>query len=111
MMDEGENADETAVRETFEEIGILFKKTDLMAPIEIPYNDKKGNTFKKVILFPVKIKSLEDIGLKTERVPLEQLQLAEIDDARFMSVEEFPERVMPRFIEPFTQLIEKYANS
>jgi ADP-ribose pyrophosphatase YjhB (NUDIX family) len=111
MMEPDEDAIDTAIREVNEEIGVLVKKSELKAPIEVPYNDKNGRTFKTVILFPVKIKELSEIGLTTEKVPLAQLQLAEVDDARFMAPEEFEERVMPRFHEPLKKLIEKYAGS
>lgn len=109
LMEEGEDAIDTAIREVWEEIGIRFKKEQLLAPIEVPYNDHKGRTFKVVIVFPVKIKSLEEIGLDAEFIPRSQMQLKEIDDARFFSVGEFEAKVMPRFHEPLKKLIDKYA--
>lgn len=111
MMDPGEDANQTACREVFEEIGIQFKREQLLAPVEVPYYDKNGRLMKTVIIFPVKIKELSEIGLTTEKVPISQLQLSEIDDARFMAPEDFEERVMPRFHEPLKKLIDKYARS
>lgn len=109
MMDPGENAAQTAIRETLEEIGIKVKREQLLAPIEVPYNDKNGRTFKVAIVFPVKIKELSEIGLTGEKVPLAQLQLAEVDDARFISQDEFEAKLMPRFHEPFKKLIQLYT--
>jgi ADP-ribose pyrophosphatase YjhB (NUDIX family) len=111
MMDPGEDANDTACREVYEEVGIQFRKEQLLAPVEVPYYDKNGRLMKTVILFPVKIKDLSEIGLSSEKVPLLQLQLSEVDDARFMAEDEFEARVMPRFHEPLKKLIAKYAGS
>lgn len=108
-MEKEETLIDAAIRETKEEVGIQVKKKDLLAPIEIPYNNQKGVTYKMVTLFPMLIKQLSEIDLKSEKVPLSQLQLEEVDDARFMSPEEFKERVLPRYYEPLKQLIEKYT--
>lgn len=108
-MEKGEALIDAAIRETKEEVGIQVKKKDLLDPIEIPYNNQKGVTYKMVTLFPMLIKQLSEINLKSEKVPLSQLQLEEVDDARFMSPEEFKERVLPRYYEPLKQLIEKYS--
>lgn len=105
----GESDIDAAVRETKEEVGISVNKADLKAPIEVFYNNPKGVTYKKVILFPLVIKKVSEIGLKEEKVPLSQLQLEEVDDARFMSPDEFKERVLPRYYEPLKALIEKYT--
>ena len=105
----GETDMDAAVRETKEEVGISVKKTDLKAPIEVLYNNPKGTTYKKVILFPLVIRKVSDVGLKEEKVPLAQLQLEEVDDARFMSPEEFKERVLPRYYEPLKDLLQKYS--
>jgi ADP-ribose pyrophosphatase YjhB (NUDIX family) len=105
-VEEGETHIAAAVREFKEEVGIQVDKNRLLAPIEVPYIDKHGKTYKLVILFPLRIESLEEIGLKTEKVPLSQLQLEEIDEARFMDEAEFKTKVLPRYYEPLKKLIE-----
>jgi ADP-ribose pyrophosphatase YjhB (NUDIX family) len=107
-IEEGEEAIDAAVREFKEEVGIAVEKSLLTTPpVEVPYVNPKGGVYKKVILFPLYIRKLSEIGLKTEKVPLSQLQLEEVDDAKFMTVEEFKERVLPRYHEPLKELIEK----
>jgi 8-oxo-dGTP pyrophosphatase MutT (NUDIX family) len=103
----GEEWIDAAIRETFEETGISVEKSSLTEePIQIPYINSNGNLYKIVVLFPFRISKLREIGISSEKVPIEQLQLSEIDDARFMSAEEFKERVLPRYYEPLKKLIE-----
>ena len=77
--------------------------------IKIVYTNPKGATYKTVTLFPLIIKKLSEIGLKSETVPLGQLQLEEVDDARFMSIDELQKRAMPRYFEPLKKLVEKHS--
>jgi ADP-ribose pyrophosphatase YjhB (NUDIX family) len=109
-IEKGENHLQAAIRETFEEIGIRFKRKDLLSPVEVPYLDPTGKQYKNVTLFPVVIHSLEEIGAKSEKLPLTQLQLAEIDEARFMTTEELKDRVLPRYYVHLKAIIEKYAH-
>lgn len=108
-IEKGESHVDAAVRETYEEIGIKINKNDLLAPIDVDYINQKGVTYKRVTIFPIRIKDLSEINLKTEKVPLAQLQIEEVDDARFMTIDEMKERVMPRFFEPLKNLIEKFT--
>lgn len=105
----GESDIDAAIRETKEEVGISVEKSKLKAPIEVFYKNPKGDVYKKVILFPLVISKFSEIGIKDEKVPLSQLQLEEVDDARFMSPDEFKERVLPRYYEPLNDLIQKYS--
>lgn len=105
----GETAMDAAVRETKEEVGIDVDETKLLDPFEIPYVDPKGKTYKKVILYPLVISKLSEIGLTKEKVPIGQLQLEEVDDARFMSPDEFEERVLPRYYKPLKDLIDRHT--
>ena len=105
-----EESVDTAIRETFEDIGIRVKKKDLKDPVKVPYLSPKKKIYKSVILYPLVISSLQEIGLKTEKVPISQLQLDEVDDARFMTPEEFKERVLPRYYEPLRELVKKYSS-
>jgi len=105
----GELPIDAAIRETEEEVGIKVRSSDLLDPFEVLYINPKGKVYKKVILFPLIIKSLSEIGLSSEKVPLGQLQLEEVDDARFMLPDEFKERVLPRYYEPLKELISKHC--
>jgi len=109
-IESGEKPIDAAIRETFEEIGIRVNASDLKEePIEIFYKDKKGKTYKKVILFPLIIVKLSDIGMKTDCIDRSHLQQDEVDDARFMTPEEFKDRVLPRYYEPLKELVTKYS--
>ncbi len=92
-LDKGESSLDAALRETEEEVGIIILKDKIsnISPIEIDYI-KKDIITKRVILYLVEINSLEEIGLKSEVVPKDQLQLEEIDWAGFLSKEEIMEK-------------------
>lgn len=107
-IEEGEETIDAAIRECKEEVGITIKKDLLVkAPVEILYSNAQGSVYKKVILFPLYIKKLSEVSLKSERVPSEQLQTEEVDDAKFMSLEEFKERILPRYYEPLKKMLEE----
>jgi 8-oxo-dGTP pyrophosphatase MutT (NUDIX family) len=107
-IEEGEEAIDAAIREFKEEVGISIKKEVLTEePIDVFYLNPKGGIYKKVILFPLYIEKLSQIGLRTEKVPMSQLQLEEVDDAKFISLEEFKDRVLPRYHDHLKKLIEK----
>jgi len=94
-----ESKKEAAIRETFEEVGIVISKDQLVHDkIIIDYLDKKGNVYKQVYCYPLYINELYEIGLETEKVPKEQLQLKEIDYAKFIVKEEIPNLIFHRFL-------------
>lgn len=105
----GEEIIDAAIRETREEIGISVKKENLLPSFDVLYTNPKGVTYKTVTLFPLVIKKLSEIDLKSETVPLSQLQLEEVDDARFMSIDELQKRAMPRYFDHLKKLVEKHA--
>lgn len=92
----GESCLEAAIRETYEEIGILC--TDLDESIEVSYRDKRNRTYKRVHIFIKKILSLSEIGLETESVPLAQLQDDEIEMACFMDYDEARSKILRHYI-------------
>ena len=106
-VEEGEELIDAAVREFYEEVGISVEKSKLQEPIEVPYIDNKGKTYKRVILFPYRIESVNEVGLEDDKVPSHQLQVEEVDEARFMDAEEFKTKVLPRYYEPLKNLLEK----
>ena len=99
-LNENEEIIDAAIRETFEEVGIKISKEiikNINEPIVVEYKNKK-ETYKKVYLFLVEIKTLEEIYLQLEIIPKEQLQLEEIDWAGFLDKENLTKKISPRFI-------------
>lgn len=88
---------ETALRETKEEVGIDLSNYDPLYGGEIVYRNKKGRVRKRVYWFSVEIENLSDIGLNNITIPKEQLQLDEIDQAKFYSKGEAEKIIFWRF--------------
>lgn len=97
-IEENETEEEAAIRETLEEIGLNVDPSLLGKKHLIKYL-RGGRVFKEVVIFECHINSPEDLGLKSEILPKEQLQLEEIDDARFMNKEEATVRIFHRYSE------------
>ena len=95
----GEKPIDTAIRETREEIGIKIKKEQIknQKPIVVRYANKNGSIYKKVHLFIVDIDSVSQIGLDSEEVPQNLLQIEEIDKAYFMDKSESKYKLSHRF--------------
>lgn len=101
-VDEGESTVEAACRETLEEIGIRIIPEQLKN-LEIVDYTKGNSVFKRVYVYVLYITSLSEIGLTSESIPKSQLQLDEVDEAKFFDEEEAKMRVLPRF----SKLLEK----
>lgn len=84
-IEEGESHFDAAIRETYEEFGIKVPKS-LIDTTEhtLTLTSRKYKYNKVVYYFIVEIDDLSKIGLKDLVVPKRQLQLEEIDNARFM---------------------------
>lgn len=84
-IEEGESHLDAAIRETYEEFGIKVPKS-LIDTTEhtLTLTSRKYKYNKVVYYFIVEIDDLSKIGLKDLVVPKRQLQLEEIDNARFM---------------------------
>jgi 8-oxo-dGTP pyrophosphatase MutT (NUDIX family) len=95
-IEDGETEEHAAIRETFEEIGIKSDPRKIGKKHTIKYFRGK-NIFKEVFIFEYRIKSLQEIGLESEIIPKSQLQIEEIDDARFMNKEEATIRIFHRY--------------
>jgi ADP-ribose pyrophosphatase YjhB (NUDIX family) len=98
-LEPGENLAEAASREVQEEVGIKVDPALLSEKIEVEYRNPRGAVYKIVHLFIHRIKMLEEIGLTDEHVPVFQLQREEIDEARFMNVDEIEKKLLPRYTE------------
>ena len=88
-IEKGEDILEAAVRELREETGIILQPGDLdPEPMVANYYKKNGSLAWQLIYFTKVIKSLDEIGLSSSRVPKNQLQLDEIDWAGFVAIEQ-----------------------
>lgn len=84
-IEKGETQLDAAIRETSEEIGINVPRSLVSSnSYQFGVNAKKWGYKKIVHYYIVQIDSLDQIGLKEPKVPKSQLQLEEINDARFM---------------------------
>jgi 8-oxo-dGTP pyrophosphatase MutT (NUDIX family) len=94
-IDEGESKLEAAIRETREEFGIkipnkLIQKQEYTFVV----TSRKYKYNKVVYYYIVEIDNLSQIGLKSEEVPRKQLQVKEVDVARFMDRNEAISHIM-----------------
>lgn len=88
-IDEGETVPEAASRETFEEVGIYIPTRFLKDQQYIMYK----NDEKKVFYYVYHISDPSEIGLASEIVPKNMLQLKEVDWAGFVDFEEAKKRM------------------
>jgi len=95
----GESLAEAASREVFEEVGILIPPAKLSNSIEVEYRNPRGHLYKVVHLFIHEIENLSDINLEEDHVPFSQLQREEVDEARFMDLEEVKKKILPRYLD------------
>ena len=94
-IDEGESILDAAIRETREEFGIKVPKA-LVGGDQYTFTvtSRKYKYNKVVYYFIVEVDDLSKIGLKDIEVPKGQLQLAEVDHARFMNREDAVKHIM-----------------
>lgn len=94
-IDDGESIIEAAIRETREEFGIKIPKKLIKSPeYTFVVTSRKYKYNKVVYYYIVELESLAQIGLKKLKVPKKQLQVKEIDSARFMDREEANKHIM-----------------
>lgn len=88
LIDKKETILEAAIRETNEELGLTIPKEliDTSKLFKFEVNTYKYN--KTVYYYNVLINNLKQIGLNTEIIPVSNLQIDEIDEARFMDITE-----------------------
>lgn len=84
-IDPGESEIQAAIRETFEEVGIKVPEGLIdRNPNTFAVTSRKYKYNKVVTYFIVEIDSLDQISLKGPKVPKSQLQMDEVNDARFL---------------------------
>ena len=97
-VEEGESTIDAAIREVKEEIGIEIPKFMIGEEHEIFYI-KKEKQWKRIAYFYVLISDLSDIGLDSEIIPKNMLQLEEVEWAGFVPFEEARSRMIPAMVE------------
>jgi 8-oxo-dGTP pyrophosphatase MutT (NUDIX family) len=103
-VEEGESTIDAAIRETEEEIGIRVASALLLNSTEILYKNSKGQTYKKVTIFPVRLIS-KDFSSNIGITVIGSLQKEEVDSMEWMSIEQMEKRALPRYIEPLKSLM------
>lgn len=94
-IDDGESVIEAAIRETIEEFGIKVPRSLIKSPeYTFIVTSRKYKYNKVVYYYIVELESLAQIGLKELKVPKKQLQVKEVDSARFMDREEANKHIM-----------------
>ena len=94
-IDIGESKLEAAIRETREEFGIKVPRK-LIQKQEYTFvvTSRKYKYNKVVYYYIVEIDNLSQRGLTSEEIPRKQLQIEEVDAARFMSRDEASTHIM-----------------
>lgn len=95
-LEEGETTLDAAIRELREETSVIVNNnqiSNLEDPIIVTYENKKGTKYKTVTLYKVYINDVSEIGLESEIIPKEKLQIEEIDWAGFIDKQEAELRI------------------
>lgn len=88
-MDPGEDPMEAAIRELWEETGISIRPEQLdRSPEVVTFYSSGGVVRGQLTYYVARIKSLSEIGLDSLKVPKQNLQLDEIDWAKFVGPKE-----------------------
>lgn len=97
-IEEGESQIDAAIRELKEETSIEITEDRIIdkEPIVVQYNDRKGKIYKEVYLFKVYINDISEIGLESETLPKEMLQIEELDWCGFLTKEEAKDKIFYR---------------
>jgi ADP-ribose pyrophosphatase YjhB (NUDIX family) len=95
-IEEGESTLDAALRELREETSVIVSKSqilDIKNPIVVFYENKKGIKYKSITLYTVHINDVSEIGLDSEVIPKERLQIEEIDWAGFLDKEQAKDKI------------------
>lgn len=100
-LNKDEECIDAAIRELREETSIIIDKEMIKNPndpILVEYKNKKGYKYKKVFLYLVYINDVLQIGLSSEVIPKENLQLEEVDWCGFLTKEEAKSKIFHRML-------------
>jgi ADP-ribose pyrophosphatase YjhB (NUDIX family) len=99
-LEKGETSIDAAIRELREESSIVIdmsKITNPNSPIIVDYVNKKGEKkYKQLYLYTVYINDVSEIGLDSETISTERLQIEEIDWCGFLPKQEAKSRIFHR---------------
>jgi len=87
-VNDGESLIDAAIRETMEETSVAISKSQISNkenPFVVDYINKDRSIYKRVYLYRVDIKSLSEVGLKSEVIEKDKLQASEISWAGFLN--------------------------
>lgn len=104
-IESNESSKEAASREVKEEIGIYIDPSILDENVLVEYKTPTGKIYKTVHIFIYRIKDLSEIGLTDEHVPFSMLQHEEIDEAKFLGIDDIKKKLMPRYLPYILPLI------
>jgi 8-oxo-dGTP pyrophosphatase MutT (NUDIX family) len=90
----GEEPLEAALREMYEETGILIKPSQLEPGIQTAEVWKGTKFMYNLYYFVCKISDVSEIGIDSIRVPKTQLQAEEVDWAGFIEIDEAYEKIL-----------------
>jgi predicted NUDIX family NTP pyrophosphohydrolase len=89
----GEEEKSAAIREFYEEIGILLDR-EMLGPAEsLTLYSSSGKAIGVLAYFVVEIESTLQLGLMSEVIPKSMLQLKEVDWAGFIKIDELYEKL------------------
>jgi len=98
-IEKDEKKKDAAIRELAEETSIVITKEQISNPDEaiiVNYTDRNGETYKRLYLYTVYIEDISEIGLESEIVPTENLQIEELDWCGFLTKEEAQDKIFNR---------------
>lgn len=101
-----ESLEEAASREVNEEVGIHIDPKLLHERLEVVYTTPKGKAYKTVYLFVHRIEDLSEIGLSDEHIPFSMLQKEEVDEAKFLDIEDSKKKLLPRYLPHILPIME-----
>ena len=99
-IEKNESEIDAAIRELREESSVVVDKSqisNIKDPIIVDYVNKKGEKkYKQLYLYVVYINDISEIGLDSETIPTERLQMEEIDWCGFLPKQEAKSRIFHR---------------
>jgi 8-oxo-dGTP pyrophosphatase MutT (NUDIX family) len=97
-LEEGESVEQAAIREVEEEIGWRIRGAFLKDYFDVKYDDRKGNIYKTVRIFVVRIENEDPNKNGPHLQRIGELQTSEVDEIRWCNAEEVKQLALPRYV-------------